>query len=874
MSDINAIAHGVDTETGEYLSAEERKALFRGKGKMGSKINPQSFRSGTVSATRGGGGGGGALVKFSGRRQTDAGALAKVEEQQEQEFETNEVQNLFQEIKSTFYEVNKVKSDKKRLQSKFLDLLGRSRQTEVPEQEEDPKKKTGMSLGRKARGAATGLFAGIFGILGDLLQFAVLDWISKPENKKTVETFVKIFQGVFKFLDWWVTTAVDNLLSGFAELVGGDSILERIGGFFKLVGGFFMFRWLKNPFKMIKDLGRIGKVLGKFVKIFKSIFKLGDGALKKGLGGALKLAGKAFRVALGRTLKRFLIKLFGKAFTKGALSLGKMLLKRAVGLVRRFPLIGPVIAFGLELAMGEPPGRAAFKAIGATLLGGLGGIIGSIVPGAGTLIGAVIGGLTGEWAGGAMYDLFFKGKEGDKKKEETPGMSTGGIASGPKDGYLVMLHGTEVVIPIARLGDIIAAPFKQLGAGMIGGMMAVINSIGPAANFVKPIIVSVLGPLMKEFGVETFTKTDRVGESEGNAETLGRHIESERKKQDLDKLFGKDLLKDLGSMLMVAGGSVFNSILGGAAKAGTMDQTSSYLAGDDRDNSEPVDSSSGRPTPGNTSAAAGQWKPLLELIAAYESVGGSYDSIYPSRTKPGLSGMTIAEADAWQASTARSRGSAAAGRYQFMNIKKQAADAGIGPNEIFSPENQDKMAISLLTKKRKITLDMIKNNPDEAMIRLGMEWAAMPMPKRMQGHRRMVNAGQSYYAGDGKNAAHVSVAKVKGVLAKIAGGQVQQQSPQQAQVQIPQPQAPSNPLTLPAPTASPQASFTPAKPPASSSMVQMSSIFSMNRTVARNTTGGATSIIAMNNTTNSQFNIVQQSLNNTGISGSILLNRI
>lgn len=905
MADLKAIAYGVNSKTGDYLSPAERKAIFR-KGKMGTKINKQSFRYGTASGKNTGGGGGGGLVKYTGPEQNDPGQLVKQDEEQQTEFENDEVKNLFQEIRSTFYEVHRVKKEKKNLHSKFLDLLGRPKKTAIPEEESVPTKKRKTRIGKKVTGAATGLFGGIFGILGDLLQFAILDWISKPENKKTVETFVKIFQGIFKFLDWWITTAVDNLLSGFAELVGGDSIIERIGGFFKLVSGFFMFRWLLNPFKMIKDLRNVNRVLKRFVKIFKNIFKLGDGALKKSLGGVLKLASKAFKVALGKTIKRFLVKVFGKAFTKGALALGKMLLKRAVGLVRRFPLIGPVIAFGLELAMGEPPGRAAFKAIGATLLGGLGGVIGSIVPGAGTIIGAVIGGLAGEWAGGAMYDLFFKGKEGDKKKEETPGMSSGGVASGPKDGYLVMLHGTEVVIPIDRIGEILASPFTQLGAGIIGGMMAVINSIGPAANFVKPLLVSFLGSTLTDFGIIKFTKTDTVGKTQGSSETLSRHIESERNKQDLDKLFGKDLLKDLGSMLMITGGSIFNSILGGGAKAKTRDQSSRYLTGDDRDNGQPGAPPSGRPTPGNTSTAAGQWKPLLELIAAHESVGGSYDSIYPSRTKPGLSNMTIAEADAWQASTASSRGSAAAGRYQFMHIKKQAADAGIGPNEIFSPENQDKMAISLLTKKRKITLDMIKNNPDEAMIRLGMEWAAMPMPKRMQGHNRMVNAGQSYYAGDGKNAAGVSVATVKGVLAKVAGGQSQQQSTQSTPSQALTPQQPapltqdqkfkmfqkagmsalssrvsssssssdvtekSSGFTAPSP---PPASLT-LPSPSSATLVPMSTQLTIDENLRSSTTGSGMNIISNFNNYNAHMNVQRMELNRTTISSSILNNRI
>ena len=180
--------------------------------------------------------------------------------------------------------------------------------------------------------------------------------------------------------------------------------------------------------------------------------------------------------------------------------------------------------------------------------------------------------------------------------------------------------------------------------------------------------------------------------------------------------------------------------------------------------------------PGNNSPAAGNWSPILNLIAAHESVGGSYDSAYPSTTKqkysggPPLTEMTIAEADAWQAQTYRARGSAAAGRYQFMNIKKQAADAGIGADELFSAENQDKMAIDLLYGKRSITMDMIKNDPNEAMIRLGMEWAAFPMPVAMQGHKQRVSPGQSYYAGDGRNAAGASISEVRAVFAGMGGG--------------------------------------------------------------------------------------------------------
>ena len=82
MADINVTAHGINPETGEYLSPAERKALFK-KGRMGSKIDPSAFRSGVASTTKktstqlprtetggggndgGDGGGVGAIVPFA-----------------------------------------------------------------------------------------------------------------------------------------------------------------------------------------------------------------------------------------------------------------------------------------------------------------------------------------------------------------------------------------------------------------------------------------------------------------------------------------------------------------------------------------------------------------------------------------------------------------------------------------------------------------------------------------------------------------------------------------------------------------------------------------------------------------------------------------
>lgn len=184
---------------------------------------------------------------------------------------------------------------------------------------------------------------------------------------------------------------------------------------------------------------------------------------------------------------------------------------------------------------------------------------------------------------------------------------------------------------------------------------------------------------------------------------------------------------------------------------------------------------------GSSSTSASAWRPILELIARAESVNGSYDSIYPSSIKPGLSQMTIAEADAWQARTASQRGSAAAGRYQFMYIKDQAAIAGIGPNETFSPANQDKMAIGLIEKARKVNLDMVKNDPNQAAKRLSKEWAGLPVLEQTRGASRVVQRGQSYYYGDGRNKATVSPQQLTAAFAETQKPRQEPAAPQQTE---------------------------------------------------------------------------------------------
>jgi hypothetical protein len=71
----------------------------------------------------------------------------------------------------------------------------------------------------------------------------------------------------------------------------------------------------------------------------------------------------------------------------------------------KIPVIGPLVDFGINLAFGDPPAKAATKAIFAGIFGAIGMAAGSVVPGAGNLIGGILGGLAGDIIGGVLYDM-------------------------------------------------------------------------------------------------------------------------------------------------------------------------------------------------------------------------------------------------------------------------------------------------------------------------------------------------------------------------------------------------------------------------------------------------------------------------------------
>ena len=262
-----------------------------------------------------------------------------------------------------------------------------------------------LGLGRIGRAAKAIVPVNILGVLGDLIGLAVLNWLGDPRNKKQVQMLVKIFTGIIKFLSWYISGVVNNLLGGFNQIIAGSSIAEKLVGIVKMFAGIVGLKWLMNPFSIIKDLTWGFNRLKKWPAIIKELFKGGN---RKSIDAIFQKHNSLFRTSLTRTFRRAFLKIFG-TFGKKIL---RSFVRPIVNKVSGIPLIGPLISFLINwLIFKESPGRSVFKAAGAGIgmwtVGALASFI--PIPVLSTWVGAALGGVVGDWIGGAVYDLFFGG---------------------------------------------------------------------------------------------------------------------------------------------------------------------------------------------------------------------------------------------------------------------------------------------------------------------------------------------------------------------------------------------------------------------------------------------------------------------------------
>jgi murein DD-endopeptidase MepM/ murein hydrolase activator NlpD len=190
--------------------------------------------------------------------------------------------------------------------------------------------------------------------------------------------------------------------------------------------------------------------------------------------------------------------------------------------------------------------------------------------------------------------------------------------------------------------------------------------------------------------------------------------------------------------------------------------------------------------PSGGTSGGGRWKPILDVIAGGESTtSGDYDAMYPGRNtrKEGrpVSEMTITESAKYAGDRFDGKGNYAVGRYQFTTVMSQAKSAGLNPDkDLFSPANQDKMAVKIIEGKRRGRDWLSGKITDEQFgILLANEWAALKRP-----------SGTGSYDGDGRNKATIGWGNVKAALSQVKS------TPQQAQVAAPSPAQTTSAPTL------------------------------------------------------------------------------
>ena len=281
--------------------------------------------------------------------------------------------------------------------------------------------------------------------------------------------------------------------------------------------------WKKFAPKKIRAIVRLFRnKLGKFApkKLVRSV-------TKKALG----ITADAGRRGAQRVVTRSALQIGGRRLAQaGAVQATQAFVKKAaLGLLRpvfkRIPIVGGLIDFVISLALGEPVGRAAAKAVGATLGGALGTLI--PIPGVGT----IAGGILGDLVGGAIYDAITGGGGSTPKKAEAPQQKeVGGLT---KPG-LAMLHGTEAIIPKDAADTNLLSP---VGGALIGASANFLTQAGPAASLVAPMFKQSANALTKFFDVPTTLAQTNVGGSFAGIDTA---VKDAKKKSDDEENINPD----------------------------------------------------------------------------------------------------------------------------------------------------------------------------------------------------------------------------------------------------------------------------------------------------------------------------------------------
>ena len=441
------------------------------------------------------------------------------------------------------------------------------------------------------------------------------------------------------------------------------------------------------------------------------------------------------------------------------------------------PVVGALIDFGLSVALGENPGRAAFRAIGAGLLGAVGAAAGTVVPVAGNFIGGLLGGVAGDAIGGVLYDAFFGAKSPSASKGRTTKKAGGGVTRGGKQqgGVKRTFRKGKYKRKLSprKPSDVDFEPGADVGGeNKIFGLFPK----PPSPDFANPF--GIIEDAGKELGKSDYfgpilaiTSKIILGQKPNSKDyenvglginlLVAKGINEGKLKGGLAAAFAEGGLVDPKSLSAISEGGDISQWVAASFKDATETNAQKTLreiqenlklkkgtAGPDKsDPTEQVDEDIDI-----EGGSGGQWGPLLDLIAGKES-GGNYEAMYPSTTLKGATKMTIAD-------VAR-RATGAVGKYQQLPqyLVSRAKAAGLNPDkDLYSPENQDLIITKGNIEGNRGGRRWLKGemSDEQFMQGLSQEFASLPNAR-----------GQFYYPGQRSS---MTPDKIKTALSKVKKG--------------------------------------------------------------------------------------------------------
>jgi murein DD-endopeptidase MepM/ murein hydrolase activator NlpD len=641
--------------------------------------------------------------------------------------------------------------------------------------------------------------------LPSLPKMGFFDWIKNFVTQTILGFFaVRLIEHLPKLLSLlptiikvsdFVVGVGGKLLDGLISFVDfGYKAYDATRGFVKNLGGNEL---VKN---FDKFAGALNTMMDVAVLAAISAASMGD----DGFGGdvAKDAARRGARGVFGRggarAGTRLGLKLIGKDATKQVLRFIKPIAGRA-------PLIGGLLEFGISWALGDPIGKAAFKGVGATLLGAIGTAIGGP-------IGLAIGGLAGGELGGLLYDMFFSGKKPPNKVAK----AAGGGSPSTRGGKLVSGPAKRTLKKKKKPRTLTFTPRKIKPGANTGGEAKVQQVFpNPEKAWWDPLGAFTGGnkqsqqPQQKPKEKTANPQQFLVGSNDvlGRAKFFGPFATIVLKSvlgQTPDDLDYKNAGKGLnawvqttfgGGTLGFAGGGEVDSkqYFGGEDYTDVISKTIKESVTKEVDTTirnlskelalkpavgkdEMIQENIRRGTEGGGgSGGAGSASELFEIIAGGE---GGYNSVNRgvAGDSPGgaikyfgknLTDMTVGELMNLQSAGRMF----AAGKYQIIpdTMKGFIRQMRIKPTDRYDAATQEKFPEYVMNFKRPIVGKYIRGETDnraEATQELAREFASVGLAYPEAGKRR----GQSRYAGSAGNRASIPPEKIEAALDRARNG--------------------------------------------------------------------------------------------------------